>query len=125
LNKVLSPEIVEQLAAMDKLKKEGGLAIGKVDPNIKVVPLAPLPDRTGPAAVGVYDPEIARAAAKRPASTNGGDGEFAVAGESVDSDDAWRIARERAAGALESGEIAPDYRDIMRNFFEPGKNMKN
>jgi hypothetical protein len=116
---LLSQEILVKLAAMEKSKNEGGLAIGTGDPGIKVTPLEQLPGKTGPVVVQVYDPEIGDVLATRPAASNGGDGHTAAIGEPVSSDQAWRIASERAAASLESGRIPPQYRDIMRNFFEP------
>ena len=107
------------LAAMEKLKSNGGLAIGKVDPNIPVAPLAPAMDKTGPVRVLVYESKIRDVLATRPAPASVAGGAPAVVGEAIDSEQAWRIAKERAAASLNSGEIPPQYRDIVRNFFEP------
>jgi hypothetical protein len=119
---VLPQDIKDKLAAMDKSEGKGGHAIGTGDPNAHVTPLPERPDKTGPGRVLVYGAKIRDVLDSRPAANGAVAGGPAVVGESVDSDQAWKIAGERAAGALQSGDVPPQYRDIMRNFFEPGKN---
>jgi hypothetical protein len=83
-----------------------------IDPNTLDANAAekPLPARTlvyNPAYAGIAD-------ANAPASPPGA----APALQFVSFDDAWSQARARAAEALRANTIPPEYRDIVRRFFE-------
>ncbi len=69
-----------------------------------------------PARVLVYDPLQAAGGdgnAPAPAATAP-----AAASPFVSFDDAWSLARARAAEAMRAGTIEPEYRDLVRRFFE-------
>jgi len=69
----------------------------------------PLPARTL-----VYNPSYSpKSDANSPAPSPS-----AVASSFVSFDDAWSLARVRAAEAMRAGAVAPEYRDLVRRFFE-------
>jgi hypothetical protein len=104
---------------------QGGAGAAQLASNGKAVPPAPTIDPNTldanraemplPARTLVYNAAYAGVAdANAPAAPPGA----ATATQFVSFDDAWSQARARAAEALRADTIPPEYRDIVRRFFE-------
>jgi len=103
----------------------GGASAAQLAGNGKAVPPAPTidpntldanaPEKPLPARTLVYSPAYAAVAdANAPAAPPGA----APVPQFVSFDDAWSQARARAAESLRANTIPPEYRDIVRRFFE-------